>query len=501
MRLLESSHRGIPLRPRHLIVASLTALAFAVAASGAFAAPSVNIVSQAGAPAGPIPKRTHYFTTIQAAVDASKPGYWILIEPGVYAEEVRVTHAQSGIHIRGMDRNTVILDGQHKAPAGGSNGIEIFKANEVTVENLTVRNFDKGGENVDGPGGNEIWWNGGADSNKIGAHDWYGRYLTAYDDGLYGGYGIFTNNETDGSWENVYASGFNDSGIYLGACQECRAKITGATIENNAVGYSGSNSGGQLVIENSIFRHNSDGIVPNSENPGDGPPPQDGECHRKNIEKPTPTPYIKSTEIERCTVIANNLVTENSNLSVPANGSTSASPYGAGIELPGDYADLVEHNTITNNPTNGVLAFEYPNPFPPQENTIYFQLAGNKIANNTFSNNGYAGGAFAGDVLMQGGIFSSGRSQSINNCVSGNSFADATYPANIEGNNTPETPGWGCQNSHTPNPQNGFGAILYLLELQAVSEKGRTPTGQPAPGPQPTMPNPCEGVPSDPRCP
>jgi hypothetical protein len=102
---------------------------------------------------------------------------------------------------------------------------------------------------------------------------------------------------------------------------------------------------------------------------------------------------------------------------------------------------------------------------------------------------------------MQGGIFASGRSQSINNCVSANTFADATYPANIEGNNTPETPGWGCQNSQTPNPENGFGAIEYLLELQAVSEQGRTPTGQPVPAAQPTMPNVCEGVPSDPLCP
>jgi len=498
---MSSSQTRITLRPCHLLVVALATIAFGATAASALATPSVNIVRQAGPPAGPIPARTHYFTTIQAAVNASKQGYWILIEPGVYNEEVKVVRAQSGIHIRGMDRNGVILDGRHKAPAGGSNGIEIYEANEVTVQNLTVRNFDKGGENVNGPGGNEIWWNGGEGSNKIGAHDWYGSYLTAYDDGLYGGYGIFTNNEVDGSWEEVYASGFNDSGIYLGACQECRAKITGATIENNAVGYSGSNSGGQLKIENSIFRHNSDGIVPNSENPGDGPPPQDGQCHRHNIENPNPTPYVRSTEIERCTIIANNLVTENNNLTVPANGSTSASPYGAGIELPGDYSDLVEHNTITNNPTNGVLAFEYPNPFPPQANTIYFKLSGNKIANNTFSGNGYAGGKYAGDILMQGGIFAGGRSQSINNCVSGNTFTAATYPANIEGNNTPATPGWGCQNSKTPNPENGFGAIEYLLELQTVSEQGRTPTGQPAPPAQPTMPNACEGVPSDPLCP
>ena len=154
--------------------------------------------------------------------NATKPGDWVLIEPGVYDEEVQVTRPHSGIYIRGMDRNGVILDGQHKPKPAGSNGIEVYKANNVWIENLTVRNFDRA--EADGPGGNEIWWNGGADSEKIGAHGWYGRYLTAYDTGLNGGYGIFTNNETTGEWENIYASGFNDSGMYLGACPECNAR-------------------------------------------------------------------------------------------------------------------------------------------------------------------------------------------------------------------------------------------------------------------------------------
>ena len=55
----------------------------------------VDIVRQSGAPAGEIPANTHYFTTIQAAVNASKKGAWVLIEPGVYYEEVKVAKAQS----------------------------------------------------------------------------------------------------------------------------------------------------------------------------------------------------------------------------------------------------------------------------------------------------------------------------------------------------------------------------------------------------------------------
>lgn len=489
-----------------LLVIALATILLAAGASSAMAwgghgppSPTVNIVSLSGLPSGGNQKgsryfaHVRYFSTIQAAVNASSWGDWVLIEPGVYDEEVKVTSDHSGIWIRGLNRNTVIIDGQHRP----GNGIEVYKANDVWIENLTVRNFDTGCENC----GNQIWWNGGSGSGKIGARGWYGSYLTAYDTGLNGGYGIFTGNEETGSWQNIYASGFNDSGIYVGACQECNARITGATMENNSLGYSGSNAGGTLRIENSIFRHNTVGIAPNSENPGDPPPPQDGECSRPNIEHPDPTPVIESTRIRRCTVIRNDLIVENGNLTVPSNGSTEIAPWGAGVELPGDYADLIERNTIAGNPTDGVLGFEYPNPFPPQEDTIFFQLAGNKIADNRFQNNGYAGGAFAGDVLLQGGIFGSGESQSTNNCLSDNSFADATYPANIEGTNTETTPGWGCQNRYTPNPNNGFGAVEYLLELAAVSEEGRTPTPQPVPPPQPTMPNPCAGVPVSPPCP
>ncbi len=467
---------------------ALVAIAFGAGASAAYAV-QTEIVTHTP-PVGKPPPKVHYFTTIQAAVDATHHHDWVLIEPGVYNEEVKVTRGHSGIFIRGMDRNTVILDGQNKPLPGGSNGIEVFKTNNVWIENLTVRNFDRA--TPGGPGGNEIWWNGGEGSNRIGANGWFGRYLTAYDTGLNGGYGIFTNNETRGEWENIYASGFNDSGMYLGACPECNAHITGAVMENNALGYSGSNSGGNLVIENSVFNHNTDGIAPNSENPGDGPPPQNGACPPNNKPYGPVTkklPYFESTAIARCTIFRSNRVEENNNLSAPDNPSTEKAPWGVGIQLPGTYADLVEKNVIVGNPNNGVLAFEYPNPFPIEEKTIFFALNGNRISDNTFLGNGSSGLSFAGDVTMAGGVFT----ESTNNCLSGNVFTAATYPAKIE-------EAWGCQNATTPNPYLGEAGIGYLLELQEAS-KNRKPVGQPAPPAQPTMPNPCEGAPANPLCP
>jgi hypothetical protein len=479
---------------------ALALAALAVSASAAFAA-NVNIVRQ-GEPPAKVPPNTHYFKTIQEAVNASSAGDYLLIEPGTYNEAVTVTKAHQGIWIRGMNRNKVIVDGQHKA----GNGIEIYKANNVWVENLTVRNFDTGenGEpctTVEKECGNGIWWNGGASTSAIGAEGWYGSYLTAYNTDLYGGYGIFTGHETRGSWNNIYASGFNDSGMYLGACQECNATITRAVMENNSLGYSGSNSGGTLVIQNSVFRNNSSGIVPNSEAPGDRPPPQDGECGRPNIENPNPYPEFTSTNINRCTVIRNNLIINNNNTTVPFNESTARGAFGNGIILASTYADLVEHNVIANNENTGLFGIENPVEVSPTD-VKFFQLAGNRISSNVFTHNGYhplvGGTKFSGDLTLGSGaveLFTEGavESQSKNNCVS-NNVLRATFPEKIE-----QT--WGCQNATTPNPGGAPEIYGYIQAVDTKAFEVKKPVGQPVPPPQATMPNPCKGVPANPLCP
>jgi hypothetical protein len=109
------------------------------------------------------------------------------------------------------------------------------------------------------------------------------------------------------------------------------------------------------------------------------------------------------------------------------------------------------------------------------------------------------GNAFAGDLSMLSNyaeLFGGPPANSVNNCVSDNSFAGATFPANIEGI-------WGCQHRTTPNPGGGEGAAVYLLTLQGEEKfikEVSHPVGQPAPPAQPTMPNPCEGVPKNPLC-
>src|SRR5262249_5241371 len=69
--------------------------------------------------------------TVQKAVDAAQSGDLILVSPGVYKEGVNVT--TDNLTIRGVDRNTTILDGEFTQ----ENGIRVLNANGVAIENLT----------------------------------------------------------------------------------------------------------------------------------------------------------------------------------------------------------------------------------------------------------------------------------------------------------------------------------------------------------------------------
>jgi pectin methylesterase-like acyl-CoA thioesterase len=73
-----------------VLIAALVVAAFGAIAGAADAA-QVRIVTQGEPLAGKPPPKVHYYKTIQAAVDATGHGDWVLVEPGVYYEEVKVT--------------------------------------------------------------------------------------------------------------------------------------------------------------------------------------------------------------------------------------------------------------------------------------------------------------------------------------------------------------------------------------------------------------------------
>ena len=149
--------------------------------------------------------------------------------------------AKSGLTLRGMNRSTVIVDGTKagrsraaraegarttarrgkKGVPVGRNGILVWKANDVSIENLTVCNFLAG----TGASGNEVWWNGGDGSGKIGLHGYWSSYLTATstffsNETTAAEYGVFSSNSAGpADWNQLYASNMNDSGTYVGACK------------------------------------------------------------------------------------------------------------------------------------------------------------------------------------------------------------------------------------------------------------------------------------------
>jgi len=445
--------------------------------------------------------RGGHFRTIAKAVARSKSGDWIIIWPGVYHEkmtpEAGVMITTPNIHIRGLDRNLVIVDGSNGTadnpcpsdPAlqdtTGRNGIEVFKADNVTIENLTVCNYlDNGGN------GNEIWWNGGDATGTIGLGPFGGSYLTATSMFYAAGsplaqYGIFVSNSNGpGTISYSYASNMADSDFYVGACPDCNTTLSHVHAQNSSLGYSGTNSGGHLVIEDSEWDLNKTGIVPNSLNNDDAPPPQSGECPDHS---------------GSCTFIQRNHVHDNNNPNVPSSGISGEAPVGIGIEISGGMFDTIQDNLVENQGFLGIATHEFPDTETPPPTShceggvsspglCDFIAKGNIVQNNTLQNNGGFGNPTNGDLGNEA-------TSSPRNCFLGNTDPDGltSEPPNIQTVDGPPCSG----------PGTGSGPLLVQLACAA----GILPCPPGSHYPQPTqvqmlplsrqdpMPDPCGGLP------
>jgi plastocyanin len=287
--------------------------------------------------------------TIQNAVDAASPGDLILIDKGVYREEVVVT--TPGLILRGVSRNETIIDGEFVR----GNGILVVGADGVAIENMTARNATLNG----------FFW--------TGVTGFRGSYLTAYNNG---DYGLYAFDSTDGIFEYSYASGSPDSSFYIGQCYPCRAILYNNIGENNAMGYSGTNSGGDLYLINNIFRNNMVGAGPNTLDSELLPP-------------------------ERETTLIGNIMISNNNRNAPAKTLTYPS-YGNGILIAGGIRNRIEKNLILGHSNNGILII--PN---LQEN--FWLSYDNAVKDNIILDSGRADLAVAGPV-------------STGNCFEGNRF-------------------------------------------------------------------------------
>jgi hypothetical protein len=487
------------------------------------------------------------YTTIQAAVDAARPGDTILVGPGDYHTEDDLAHPPTALQaargefggvlvrtrtltIRGMDRNTVIVDGTKpgapeacdpaatqqelgpQSPGGGhygSNGILVYQAATVWVENLTVCNYLSGS----GSSGNEIWWDGGSGTGKIGMKGYWGSYLTATTT-YYGNptvapaYGIFANGASGpAAWTQIYASNFDDSGMYVGACRQvCDVTISHAWMEYNALGYSGTNSGGAIVIRDSRFDDNQDGFDTNTQILSDPPPPQNGDCPGK---KKSPITHTRS-----CWVFVHNLVEDNNDADAPIapGGYASAGPVGTGMTISGGRNDTVMDDTFEGNAAWGVLFVPFPDKDKPFKGVTcggsgghevsgfgcVYDPEGDALVHDTFSDDGYWHNTDNGDY---GQITLFGHEPQ--NCFAANTAPDGSAPAALE--QSQPTCGVLTKASDT-------GGTL-LGEVECDTGFGLCPAGarypkptpsdvvlHPLPATLPTMPDPCKGVPANAWC-
>jgi hypothetical protein len=381
-------------------------LALGPAVSAATGTPS------AAATATPGPGQTlrvpSQFVDIEAAIEASRPGDVILLAPGTYPGDVEVPEDRPGITIRGEDRNTVVFDGEDTR----TNAIDVT-ADGVTLENMTAHNFTSNG----------FYWDG--------VEGYAGRYLTVWNVGLYGIYAI---ESRDGIFEHSYVSGAADAAFYVGECFPCNATIRNVTATLSALGYSGTNAGGNLVVEDSRWLLNGIGIMPNSFDVAMQPPPQREATFRRN-------------EI----VGSGTVVTPRT---TPLGGY-----HGIGIAVVGGLRNEIEQNDIRGSTRYGIAIFT------AVDRTRTWVPSGNQVSGNRISDSGIADLALAGG---DGG----------DNCFDANEL-ETTLPANLDGS---------CSNLSDGDP--AVAAELVRSPFELLEEMPPAPAyhEMDAPHDQPNMP-------------
>ncbi len=302
---------------RRLLVVAIAFLALTAAACGGDDdGDTASGGTDGGGPDGALLVPQDY-DTIQAAVDAAEEGDLILIDEGTYDEAVDVTTPD--ITLRGVDRNTVVLDGGFEL----ENGMRVLDTDGVVVENMTARNYLSNG----------FFW--------TGSDRYRGSYLTAYRNG---DYGIYAFDAYHGQLDHSLGSGSPDAGFYIGECYQCDAVIDTVVSENNGLGYSGTNSGGELYIVNSTFRNNRAGVVPNS------------------------GAYELCYPGRRNTIVGNT-VYDNNNDDAPAI-DVALLAQGNGILIAGSVENTVERNLVYDHDRTGIAAVPFPeedaNDVPPE---------------------------------------------------------------------------------------------------------------------------------------
>jgi hypothetical protein len=442
--------RSLKVRTALAAAAALVSLGSVTMPARADSAHAILVCSgTAGCP--PVPHGTTVYKSIAVAVSHAQNGDWVLVWPGYYREAVTIQPGRAltdGLHVRGMQRSGVVLDGTKQT----GSGIHVQGVDNTWVENMTGQHYKSGSANG-------FYW--------TGVDGYWGNYLTAYDNGDYGvyAYDSTSSGKVPATFAFDYGSWNADSGIYVGGCHDCHAVVTNSRAYKNALGYSGTNAGGELILMNSEWDHNATGILPNSLTSEPDPP-------------------------QRGATIVDNYIHDNNDHDVPGAGITGIAPVGVGIGIAGGWDNIIRHNVIANQKHAGVLV-----------NYLFTPPVNNQILSNTFINTAYAGQPGDADVAID--------PTGLQNCLDKN----VRLTKGVRGPVTVDPPNpVGLSDCGNSNPtRSGLGRGIYspgdpvVLAMAALNAAGITePKDYKGPGPHPeaqqTMLNPCTGAPANPWC-
>ncbi len=399
------------------------------------------------------------YGTIQDAVDAARPGDLVLVAPGVYRESVLVVTPD--LTIRGVDRNTVLLDGR----GGLGTGIRVVDTGGVAVENLTVRNYSQTG----------LTW--------IDAAGFRASHVTAYDNGRRG---VEVFDSVDGLVEQVWTSGSGEAGLHLSQCDPCRIVVDGVTAVDNGTGILLVNAGRELQVVRSTVRSNRSGVV------------------------------LHSTSFSLCSpqqgaTIAGNRIGPNARRDLPV-GDVGIVADNSGIAVLGGRDDEVVSNLVTGEPGFGIVVAPYPEldataPLPddadvdepcrtrafiPSSGRIAvttWPATGNRITGNVVTGSGVADLAIGGVAEPGvGGVADPGvggvaeEVSRSGNCASDN-VAAVTRPADLQSlapcDDTPTVTDWSRDAYVVPDLDRRERRRLLRVDEDVEPVRGAVPPPQP----------------------
>ncbi|MYY04383.1 MULTISPECIES: right-handed parallel beta-helix repeat-containing protein [unclassified Streptomyces] len=234
------------MRKRH--ITRLVSIAAASAAGLGAAAPAVPAAAAAGHVVAP-------GQSIQAAVDAARPGDTIVVRPGTYRESVVIT--KPGLTLRGYGDRTVITPpaagraGQDNACAGAGNGICVLGTAKGTVDGVSVRSL-----RVTGFARSGVWasWTDRLDV----------RAVTADANGVWG---IAEQRSTRSDIRDSTARSNGDAGIFVansvdeegGATDTGGTRVRGNTLTDNRIGFTARRVR-NLSVRDNTFTANCSGV-------------------------------------------------------------------------------------------------------------------------------------------------------------------------------------------------------------------------------------------------